>query len=200
MGLRMRVAIYVRVSTKKQSVGMQLADLMGVAEKAGWDIVATYQDEGFSGSKSQDERPALKQATQAAVRHEYDLLAVWSIDRLARSTADLVGVMGDLQASKVDLYSHKQAIDTSTPSGRMMWQLLGVFAEFEREMIRDRVIAGIERAKSRGIRLGRPPLGAVAKAKILELRAQGMGLVKIGRTLGVGTSQVQRICNPTNAS
>jgi len=196
----MRVAIYVRVSTKKQSVGMQLADLMRVAEKAGWDIVATYQDEGFSGSKSQDERPALKQAMQAAVRHEYDLLAVWSIDRLARSTADLVRAMGDLQANKVDLYSHKQAIDTSTPSGRMMWQLLGVFAEFEREMIRDRVVAGIERAKARGVRLGRPPLGMAAHAKILELRAQGMGLVKIGRTLGIGTSQVQRVCKPTNGS
>ena len=191
----MRVAIYVRVSTKKQTVESQMSDLLAVAQKAGWDMSAVFKDEGFSGAKSQHERPALKAAMQAATRREFDLLAIWSIDRLARSTADLVNVMMDLQANNVDLYAHQQAIDTSTPSGRMMWQLLGVFAEFERAMIRERVIAGLENAKARGVRLGRPPLAPEVERKVLSLRVGGMGLVKIGRTLGIGTSQVQRICH-----
>jgi len=191
----MRVAIYVRVSTKKQTVESQMSDLLAVAKKAGWDIVDVFKDEGYSGAKSQNERPALKAAMQAATRREFDLLAIWSIDRLARSTADLVNVMMDLQANKVDLYAHQQAIDTSTPSGRMMWQLLGVFAEFERAMIRERVVSGLENAKARGVRLGRPPLSTEVEEQVLSLRAGGMGLVKIGRTLGIGTSQVQRICN-----
>ncbi|CAE6724276.1 DNA-invertase hin [Paraburkholderia nemoris] len=191
----MRVAIYVRVSTKKQTVESQMLDLLAIAKRAGWEIIDVFKDEGYSGAKSQNERPALKAAMQAATRREFDLLAIWSIDRLARSTADLVSVMMDLQANNVDLYAHQQAIDTSTPSGRMMWQLLGVFAEFERAMIRERVIAGLENAKARGVRLGRPPLTPDVKGRVLSLRAGGMGLVKIGRTLGIGTSQVQRICS-----
>lgn len=193
----MRVAIYARVSTKKQTVDSQMSDLMAVAKSAGWEISAVFKDEGYSGSKSQNERPALQAAMQAATRREFDVLAIWSIDRLARSTAHLVSVMMDLRANNVDLYAHRQAIDTSTPTGRMMWQLLGVFAEFEREMIRERVVAGLENARARGIKLGRPSIDKIVENKILELRASGMGLVKIGRTLHVGTSQVQRVCQGT---
>lgn len=190
----MRVAIYVRVSTKKQTVDMQLHDLQAVALRSGWNITAIYRDEGISGTKSSDDRPALKQLIRASTRREFDMVAIWSIDRLARSTLDLFHIMLDLHSKRIELYVHKQAIDTSTPSGRMMWQLLGVFAEFERSVIQERVKAGIENARSRGVKLGRPVLSKEIELKIIELRQQGWGMLKIGRTLKVGTSQVQRIC------
>lgn len=195
----MKVAIYVRVSTQHQSVDMQLADLQAVAGKSGWEVVKIYRDEGISGSLPSEQRPALTELMKDVVRKKFDLVAIWSIDRLARSTLDLMKTMQALQAKKVDLYAHKQAIDTSTPAGRMMWQLLGVFAEFEREMIRERVSAGLRKARNRGVKLGRPRIGADQVSKILALRAQGMGMLKIGKTLGVGTSQVQRLCKNTES-
>lgn len=190
----MKVAIYVRVSTKKQSVDLQLTDLHAVALRSGWEITSIYQDEGFSGSKSKVDRPALNQMMMAAVRKEFDMVAIWSIDRLARSTVDLFHMMLDLRDKNIELYVHKQAIDTSTPSGRMMWQMLGVFAEFEREMIRERVRAGLESARANGVKLGRPRMIDEVQCRILQLRSQGIGMLKIGRILKVGTSQVQRIC------
>jgi DNA invertase Pin-like site-specific DNA recombinase len=192
--LNMKVAIYVRVSTKSQSVDMQLVELEEVAAKSNWVITKVYKDEGYSGSLSSNDRPAMKSLLQDAIRKKFDMVLVWSIDRLARSTANLVQLMMDLHQKGINLYVHKQAIDTSTPSGRMMWQLLGVFAEFEREMIRDRVVTGLERAKEKGVRLGRPPISDDVKNEILRLRAEGLGMVKIGRLLGVGTSQVQKLC------
>lgn len=190
----MRLALYVRVSTKKQTVEMQLNDLQAVANRAGWTVVSIYRDEGVSGAKSKDDRPALKDLMKASTRREFDMVAIWSIDRLARSTIDLFHIMMDLHKKGIELYAHQQAIDTSTPSGRMMWQLLGVFAEFERAVIQERVKAGIENARGKGVRLGRPPISKAVEAEILELRSKGLGLVKIGRRLGVGTSQVQRVC------
>lgn len=190
----MKVAIYVRVSTKKQTVEMQLHDLLEAARKSGWTMAGIYNDEGLSGAKSKDERPALKKLMQAAMRKEFDMVAIWSIDRLARSTIDLFHIMMDLKQKEIDLYAHKQAIDTSTPTGRMMWQLLGIFAEFEKSVIQERVTAGIENARAKGVRLGRPPISKSTEAEILKLRKQGMGLIKIGRTLRIGTSQVQRVC------
>lgn len=191
----MRVAIYVRVSTKKQTVEMQLNDLKTVAARCKWDVVSIYRDEAISGAKSKDDRPALKDLIKASTQRKFDMVAIWSIDRLARSTIDLFHIMLDFQQKGIELYSHQQAIDTSTPSGRMMWQLLGVFAEFERTVIQDRVKAGIENARSKGVRLGRPPLSAKVESEIIDLRKRGWGVLKIGRSLKVGTSQVQRICN-----
>ncbi len=191
----MKVGIYVRVSTKQQSIELQLNEIMVVARKSGWEVGAIYQDIGYSGGKSRDQRPGLRELMADVIRKKFDLIAVWSIDRLARSTHELMRIMMDLNEKKIDLYVHKQAIDTTTASGRMMWQLLGVFAEFEREMIRERVRAGLDEAKQRGVRLGRPKLSVDMENKIIELRSQGLGLVKIGRMLRVGTSQVQRVCN-----
>ena len=186
----------MRVSTKKQSVDLQLTDLRAVALRSGWEVTAIYQDEGFSGAKSKTDRPALKQMMMAAVRKEFDMVAIWSIDRLARSTVDLFHMMLDLRDKSIELYVHKQAIDTSTPSGRMMWQMLGVFAEFERALIQERVKAGIENARANGVKLGRPSIDKSIELRILKLRSTGMGMLKIARTLKVGTSQVQRICQP----
>lgn len=190
----MDVAVYLRVSTKQQSVDIQLNEILTVAKKSGWDVVSIYQDVGFSGGKSREERPGLEALMADVTRKKIEIVAVWSIDRLARSTLELIRIMMDFNAKRIDLYVHKQAIDTSTPSGRMMWQLLGVFAEFEREMIRERVCAGLERAKEKGVQLGRPRLRVEVEEQILQLRSQGMGMLKIGRKLGVGTSQVQRVC------
>lgn len=190
----MRVAFYVRVSTKKQSVELQLSDLAAAANRLGWIVVNVYQDVGYSGVLSKDDRPALAQLMQAAMRREFDLIAIWSIDRLARSTVDLFHTMLDLRSRSIELYVHKQAIDTSTPSGKLMWQMLGVFAEFESEIIRERVRAGIATARANGVRLGRPRIDDAVKSEILRLREAGMGMVKIGRILKVGTSQVQRLC------
>ena len=121
------------------------------------------------------------------------MIAAWSVDRLGRSLQHLVGFLTDLRALGRNLYLHQQALDTSTPSGRAMFQMCGVFAEFERGMIRERVNAGLARAKERGVRLGRRSVNSSVETRIRELRAAGMGILKIGRTLGVGTSVVQRV-------
>jgi DNA invertase Pin-like site-specific DNA recombinase len=121
------------------------------------------------------------------------MIAAWFVDRLGRGLQDLVGFLTDLQALGCDLYLHQQALDTSTPSGRAMFQMCGVFAEFERGMIRERVNAGLARAKAQGVTLGRRKVKASVEARIRELRAEGTGILKIGRRVGVGTSVVQRV-------
>ncbi len=130
----MRVAIYARVSTDGQSVNAQLAELREVADRRGWEIVHEYTDRGISGAKGRDQRPALDTMLKAATRREFDMLAAWSVDRLGRSLQHLVAGLGDLRAAGVGLYLHKQGLDTSTPSGRAMFGMLGVFAEFERDL------------------------------------------------------------------
>src|SRR5438046_3026112 len=121
------------------------------------------------------------------------MIAAWSVDRLGRSLQDLVSFLGDLQSKKVDLYLHRQALDTSTPSGKAMFGMLGVFAEFERSIIQERVKAGLDRARAKGVTLGRPKTEAKVEAKIRQLAASGMGKGKIARTLGIGVSVAQRV-------
>jgi DNA invertase Pin-like site-specific DNA recombinase len=121
------------------------------------------------------------------------MIAAWSVDRLGRSLQDLISFLTELQALRCDLYLHQQALDTSTPAGRAMFQMLGVFAEFERGMIRERVNAGLARARAKGIKLGRRPVDAEVEARIRALRAGGVGIIKIGKTIEIGTSVVQRI-------
>ena len=120
-------------------------------------------------------------------------IACWSVDRLGRSLQDLVAFLAEIHAKKVDLYLHQQGMDTTTPAGKMLFQMMGVFAEFERSMIRERVKAGIENARARGKQLGRPKVSDRTEAKIRKLRETGMGKLKIARTLGVGVSTVQRV-------
>jgi DNA invertase Pin-like site-specific DNA recombinase len=128
-----------------------------------------------------------------ATARKVNMIAAWSVDRLGRSLQDLVGFLTELQALGCHLYLHQQALDTSTPSGRAIFQMCGVFAEFERGMISEHVNAGLARAKERGTRLGRRPVKASVEQRIRELRAEGVGILRIGRTLGVGTSVVQRV-------
>jgi len=188
-----RVALYLRVSTKGQSVENQRRDLELVAKRSGWRVVEIYKDSGISGAKGRDQRPGFDRLMKDATRRQFDVVAAWSVDRLGRSLQDLVTSLGELHTLGVDLYLHQQAIDTTTPSGKALFQMMGVFAEFERAIIRERVNAGLARAKATGVKLGRKPVGSETERRIRELRATGMGILKIARELGVGTSVVQRV-------
>src|SRR5215469_12936136 len=148
-----RAAIYLRVSTREQSTDAQRAELIGVAERAGWQVIEAYEDAGISGAKGPDQRPAFDRMLKDATRRRFDVVMSWSVDRLGRSLQHLVITLADLQAAGIDLYLRQQAVDTTTPSGRALFQMLGVFAEFERGMIRERVKAGVDRAKAAGKRL-----------------------------------------------
>src|SRR5215204_5476473 len=199
-GAMKRVAIYLRVSTNGQTTENQHRELMAVARRSGWELVALYEDAGFSGAKGRDERPGFDALLKDATRRKFEMIAAWSVDRLGRSLQDLVGFLTELQSVGCDLYLHQQALDTSTPSGRAMFQMLGVFAEFERCMIRERVNAGLARAKERGTVLGRRRTRSTVEDRIRTLRAEGLGIVKIGRTLGIGTSVVQRVVADSDLS
>jgi DNA invertase Pin-like site-specific DNA recombinase len=196
-----KVALYSRVSTDRQTTDNQLLELRAVAERHGWVIVDEYIDQGISGAKSRDQRPEFDRLLKDAARKKFVLIASWSVDRLGRSLQDLVAFLSEIHAKKVDLYLHQQGMDTTTPAGKMLFQMMGVFAEFERTMIQERVKAGLERAKAQGKRLGRPTVSANVEARIAELRGQGMGKLKIARTLGIGVSTVQRVvgCAPVPA-
>ena len=188
-----RVAFYLRVSTDGQTTENQRRDLQEVAGRAGWSVVEVIEDAGISGSKGRDKRPGLDQLLRLVTQRKVGMVAAWSVDRLGRSLQDLVGVLNELREAGCDLYLHKQAIDTTTSTGRAMFGMLGVFAEFEREMIRDRVNAGLARAKAQGKTLGRPKTDDATIERIRAMRAGGMGMVRIARTIGCGVSVVQRV-------
>jgi DNA invertase Pin-like site-specific DNA recombinase len=205
--LIMKVAIYTRVSTDGQSVNAQLADLRETAARRGWEVVHEYTDKGISGAKGRDQRPGLDAMLKAATRGDFDMVAAWSVDRLGRSLQHLVAGMSDLQASSVGLYLHKQGLDTSTPSGRAMFGMLSVFAEFERDLIKERVRAGMkvaqaeqaagkERLHMNGrlkMPIGRPPVSTATEDKVRALRAKDWGVNRIARELGIGSGTVRRI-------
>ncbi|MBS7544638.1 recombinase family protein [Ancylobacter oerskovii] len=188
-----RVAFYLRVSTGEQTTANQRRELEAVAAKAGWDVVAVYEDAGISGSKGREHRPGYDKLLKAVTRREVDMVAAWSVDRIGRSMPDLVSFLTELHARGADLYLHQQALDTSTPAGRAMFQMMGVFAEFERSMIQERVKAGLARAKADGKKLGRPKVAGATEAAIRAARAEGKGIQKIAKELGVGVSVVQRV-------
>ena len=189
-----RVAIYARTSTdRNQTVENQLLQLNEVAHRLGWTIVHVYTDEGISGTKGRDRRPAFDELMRGITRRQFDLVAVWSVCRLGRSLQDLVGLLGELQARGVGLYSHTQALDTTTPSGRMVFGMISVFSEFERAMIRDRVLAGLARTKAKGTRLGRPPMPTAKVEAIRTLLVAGTGIRETARRTGAGTASVMRV-------
>jgi DNA invertase Pin-like site-specific DNA recombinase len=180
-------------ASQQQTTENQRRELKAVAKRSGWKVVDFYEDAGISGAKGRDKRPSFNRLLKDATARKLDMIAAWSVDRLGRSLQDLVGFLNELRSLQCDLYLHQQSLDTSTPSGRAMFQMLGVFAEFERAMIRERVMAGLARARAKGTRLGRRPTKPSVEARIHDLRATGMGILKIGRTIGVGTSVVQRV-------
>ena len=191
-----RVALYLRVSTSEQTTRNQRRELRAVAERHGWTVVATFEDTGISGSKGREVRPGFDALMMAVARREVDMVAAWSVDRLGRSLMGLLGFLRDLHAKGVDLFLHQQGLDTSTPSGKAMFQMLGVFAEFERAMIRERVMAGLARARADGKQLGRRPVEQSKARKVkaaLALRSRGVGIRRIARDVGLGVGTVLRI-------
>jgi len=206
-----RVAIYVRVSTDAQNTVSQRKELEAWAERAGHTVVKVYEDQGISGAKGRDKRPAFDALLKAAVRREIDLIAVWSSDRLGRSLSHLVEVLQTIRDTGTGLYIHTQSVDTTTPAGRAMFGMLGIFSEFEREMIVARVKAGIARAKDAiereghfiskaghlRKRLGRPGASPNKLAAARRELAKGTGILKTARLTGLGTGTVQRLKRET---
>jgi DNA invertase Pin-like site-specific DNA recombinase len=195
-GSRKRVALYLRVSTTGQNTTNQRRELEAVAERHGWEVVQVFSDNGISGAKGRKDRPGLDALLKAVARREFDMVAAWSVDRLGRSLQDLIEVLSDLHAKGVDLYLHQQGLDTSTPSGRAMYQMMGVFAEFERAIIRERVMSGLARAKAEGVTLGRRSLEHADAAKVAAIKAElaaGKGIRRIARELEAGVGTVMRI-------
>lgn len=190
-----RAVIYGRVSTKNQDARNQTRELRKVARRHGWKITQEYIDHGISGAKGREQRPEFDEMMKAAVRKEFDVIMAWSVDRLGRSLQHLIGFLDEIHAKGVHLYLHQQGVDTTTPAGKALFQMTGVFAEFERTMIQERVKAGLERAKAQGKVLGRPKVSKSVERQILKARKQGKGILKIAREVGCGTGTVQRVVN-----
>ncbi len=189
-----RVALYLRVSTDGQTVENQRRELEEIARRQGWVVHAIYEDNGVSGAKGRDERPGYDALCRAVARREIDMVAAWSVCRLGRSLTHLVTFLGELQAKGVNLYLHVQGLDTSTPAGRAMFQMLGVFSEFERAMVQERVRAGLSRARAAGKRLGRPWSVSPAKAALIRAdRKAGESLRKVAARYGTTDTTVLRL-------
>jgi DNA invertase Pin-like site-specific DNA recombinase len=192
-----RVALYLRVSTDGQTTDNQQQALADIATRAGWSIVDVYNDNGVSGAKGRDKRPELDRLLKDAARRRFDVVAAWSVDRLGRSLQDLVAFLNEIHAVGVDLYLHQQGVDTTTPAGRALFQMLGVFAEFERALILERVMAGLERARAQGKQLGRrrgfTPARNRVRREVRRLRATGESIREIAKHVGVAPGTVQAI-------
>jgi DNA invertase Pin-like site-specific DNA recombinase len=191
------VALYMRVSTDGQDVELQRRELVAACERHGWDVVAEFVDQGISGSKGREQRPAFDRLCKDMARKRFDLVAAWSVDRLGRSLQHLVAFLGELRGAGVDLYLHKQGLDTSTPTGRAMFGMCGIFAEFEREMIVERVRAGIAKARVNGTRSGRPIGGrALPQERVEAVRValgQGLSIRAVARAAGVSVGKAHQI-------
>jgi DNA invertase Pin-like site-specific DNA recombinase len=186
-----KVAIYARVSTSSQTTDNQLLDLRQTAQRMGYTIVAEFVDNGISGAKSRCDRPALDQMLKQATQRRFDMILCWDISRLGRSLQNLVEILTELQSLKIDLFFQQQGLDTSTSSGRMMFSVFGALAEYERELIRERVIAGQQRAKAQGVKLGRPSkMNDGLRTAIKLLREKGMGIKQIAAQCQVGVGSV----------
>jgi DNA invertase Pin-like site-specific DNA recombinase len=177
-----RAVLYLRVSTLDQTTANQERELREIAGRMGCEIIRVYKDHGISGTRGRDKRPAFDKLCRDDARREFDVVMAWSVDRLGRSLQDLVGFLSELHALKIDLFLRQQGLDTTTPAGKAMFQMMGVFAEFERAMIAERVRAGLARARGEGKRPGRPGVRVIAKQ------------------FGVNAGTVQRISRPFEAN
>jgi len=191
-----KVAIYGRVSTKDQNPESQLLDLRKYVKLRNWTVYQEYVDRGVSGIK--ENRPALDRLMKDARKRKFDILLVWKFDRFARSTKHLVTALEELEGLGIDFCSYEDSIDTSTNHGKLVFTIMGAIAEFERSLIRERVLAGVRRAKENGIRLGRPPL-EVNIEKIKELALSGNSVRKIAKQMGISKSLVHKTLNSRTA-
>jgi DNA invertase Pin-like site-specific DNA recombinase len=186
-----RVALYARVSTANghQDPEMQLRELREFVERRSWQIIGEYVDRGVSGSK--DRRPALDQMMSAAQGRKFDVLLVWKLDRFARSLKHLVNALAEFEALGIAFVSLRDNLDLTTPSGRLMFQIIGAMAEFERALIQERVKAGLRNAKSKGVRLGRPRI-FVSESRIDALRGAGASWRVVAKELGISLGTLHR--------
>jgi DNA invertase Pin-like site-specific DNA recombinase len=195
MSATKKAVIYARVSTTHQNVSNQIIELRQTAKRFSWTICNELIDDGISGAKGRRDRPAFDRLFQMIQRRECDVVMAWSIDRLGRSIADLTSFMGEVQATGVDLYIEKQAINTATPSGRMIFGIFAALGEYEREIIRERIHAGLARAKAEGKKLGRPSVASseAVQASVRLLREKQMPIHQIAKSLKIGVGTVSKI-------
>ena len=184
-----QVAIYARVSTDKQAADMQLTELRTYVKRSKWGIYKEFIDHGYSGTSIK--RPAFAGMMAAAQKKEFNILLVWKLDRLSRSLKDLITTLDDLSSLGIDFISYDNQMDTSTPSGKLLFSLIGAMAEFEREIIRERVKAGLENARRKGKTLGRPRMPGKLRQKAIDLHKSGISNRKIGKKLGIAESTVR---------
>jgi DNA invertase Pin-like site-specific DNA recombinase len=188
-----KVAVYLRVSTATQTVENQRLELEAYCQRMGWVVTQTYEDSGISGTKY--DRPALQKMLKDAAKGKFDVLMVWKIDRLARSTSDLLSILQQLKALGVDFISTTQSIDTTSSMGKMVLTFLGAIAEFERDTIVERVKCGIQRAKSEGVQLGRPRVGFDVN-RVLAMKSEGYSWKQISKELKVSSATIRRMATP----
>jgi DNA invertase Pin-like site-specific DNA recombinase len=189
-----RVALYLRASKPKgPPVEIQRRDLRQATGRPGWEVVAEFVDSGLNGIKNREKRPGFGKLCEGIGHRDFDMVAAWSVERLSSSLQHLVGFLEELKARGVGILLLKQGIDSTTPAGKALLQMSGVFAECEHTMIVERVKAGLARAKAEGKRLGRPTVPAAKEAAVRASLKSGNGFLKTARKLGVGSSTVQRI-------
>lgn len=189
-----KVVIYGRVSTSDQTTENQLIKLKEIISINGWELVDIYVDEGISGTKGRDKRPQFDRLCKDMIRRRFNRIMVWDVSRLGRSLQHLVEFLNDVISVNCNLYIHQSGLDTSTPSGRMMFQMVGVFSEFERSMISERVKLGLRRVEKNGQKLGRPiSITQDMKDQVLFLLDHGLSYSKITLQTGVPKSTISRI-------
>lgn len=186
----MRIALYARVSTlKDQSPEMQLNEMREFCRNREFDIVGEYVDLGVSGSK--ESRPELNRLMADSIRRKFDAVLVWKLDRFARSLKHLVNALAEFESLKISFISLRDNLDLTTPAGRLMFNVIGAMAEFERDLIRERVRAGMANAKRRGKRLGRKP-SSIDIGLVRDLQAQGLPLRRIAQQANTSTASIYR--------
>ena len=192
--MNIKAVIYSRVSTNDQTIDNQLKVLREIAKKKGLEVVREISDEGISGAKGRDARKGFNELIVGSIQKEWDIILCWDVSRLGRSLKHLVSFLEDIQSAKCDLYIHQSGIDTSTPSGKMMFGMIALFSEFEREMIRERVIAGQQRAKSEGKHIGRKSnLTDGVRTAVYQLRQNNVPIKRIAKDLQIGVGTVYKV-------
>ena len=189
-----RAVLYLRVSKHEQTIENQRIELERVAKAKGWKVIAIFKDEGVSGAFGREVRAQYDSMLKQGVQAKFDVILAWDVSRLSRSLVDLVTTLDELHACGIDLYLHQQAIDTTTPAGKAMFQMCGVFAEFERGILSERVKAGLNRARQEGKILGRPMKLANVK-KLLEARQRGSTIRQIAEENNLSVGKVHKVLN-----
>jgi DNA invertase Pin-like site-specific DNA recombinase len=184
------VAIYARVSTDRQKVDMQIRELRDFVKRSGWKIFNEYTDQGYTGANTK--RPAFAEMMYVARKRKFDVLLVWKLDRLSRSLKDLINTLDELGSLGIHFISYDNNLDTTTPTGKLVFQIIGAVAEFEKDIIRERVRAGLENARQKGKRLGRPEINNDILKKAMVLRRQGLSFRQIEKQLGVGEGTIRK--------